>query len=208
MVVSAVPGCPLDRSSSGRDGEPAASSAKTRKRFPASPLPPQPSTRPSQLINSMSDDPNGVAWTITVPAEDPVKEEKPEAKFPPKGDEELKAAAKAELKEGADELARSVRLLFEVAYTYTLLPSQSEEDAALKGELEMLVERLKVSGVVGQEARIGRSISTVGRSLVLHWGNWDGRTAADSVACRNPTRPSIDLPSRLSAPSFAPPLPQ
>lgn len=72
---------------------------------------PSPTPPSSTTLTSMSDDPNGVAWTVSVPAEDPVKEDKPEAKFPPKGDEELKAAAKAELKEGADELVRSLQAL-------------------------------------------------------------------------------------------------
>ncbi|KAL8283569.1 hypothetical protein RQP46_005672 [Phenoliferia psychrophenolica] len=73
-------------------------------------------------------DPNGVAFAIQVPSEDPKRKEDKATEegdaAKPSADEALKNA-KAELKADSDEL--------------------SEEDAALKGELEMLIERLKES---------------------------------------------------------------
>lgn len=52
----------------------------------------------------MADDPNGVAWAIQVPSEDPKKEDKPETKVD--SEEAILHAAKAELKADSDELVR------------------------------------------------------------------------------------------------------
>ncbi|KAI5477625.1 26S proteasome regulatory subunit [Pseudohyphozyma bogoriensis] len=72
----------------------------------------------------MSGDPNGVPYAIEVRSDDPKKKDDDKPKDA--GADDAVAKAKAELKEDtADDL--------------------SEEDAALKGELEMLVERLKES---------------------------------------------------------------
>lgn len=94
-----------------------------------------------------------VPFTVApVRSDDPSEPEKPK-------DHSLDnvAKAKAELKADTDELVRSPRtptvavrggaFADDSLSNLTLLPSsisQSEEDAALKGELEMLVERLKV----------------------------------------------------------------
>ena len=94
--------------------------------------------------------------TVSVPADDPQ---------PPKKTHEQDKVAKAreELKKDSDELVRPSLELVRGGDDDSLadprprlLRPQNEEDAALKGELEMLVERLRVRSLPLLEVLIVR----------------------------------------------------
>ena len=114
---------------------------------------------------------------IAVPAQDP-KKKKPEEK--PEEDVKDGAPKKDEEKEG-EELVRT--LLWLERIMLTIRAGQSEEDIQLKNELEMLIERLRVS--LGAAAR-----------------TWS-RTNVGCVSRRNQIPSSMALRWRLSGPSSA-----
>ena len=107
-------------------------------------------------------DPKGVPFLVApVQADDPKRKDADK----PKSKEDANVEkAKAELKAETDELvsqpsSSSARR----ASKLTSRLAQSEEDAALKGELEMLVERLKVRLML----LLGRYKPPLSRSLAL-----------------------------------------